>query len=725
MPGPAGGIIPYNANDPTQRSLLSMINTSEGSPTHDQGEGYVDLSGAPRDNHGFPVWGGRQGPQGRTHAAGMFQFEPHTWSGIASQHNLDFRKPQDQEAGAWYLAQQVYRQKTGGDLAAAIKRGDTASVRSALAGTWATQKGAGVRSKGGGEAGSPAFDANTFGLSPDEQRMVAQDTALGHAAALQSFGNYAKMGDVYEDEIKALDEESKRREAAYAEFQATEKKLTDSLPDQHKLENQRLLEVSDQPMQPGRVLGQFMPMMAVLLGAFGKAGVVGSLNAAAAAANAARGHDEGAIEKANNDFKNQLQIVMDQSTIVHQRLTEAIAESEGNSATIAQKANIIGAMFNIPHLQQAAMNDDVNSIIAARAAMTKGIVELYNLKKTIADTEKAEAEAKAAGGLQLSPQAQGVQAAIATVSGIPGHPSLFPSGMGMQWNANKVAAAEATTRELIKKYGLDPRDPNAGATAVYMQTADSNGALADKSSLVANSKAVGAAQGFINTMDNVIDLTKSVAQKAAGRFGSQALNRPWMWFLQNFTNDPDVINLNALLGSVADEYGNIRQAAPNTSVHLTVSMAANVEKLVNHNLTLEEMEGLFDTMHKEGEARLSGYQAAGDKSLADLQTKVSGLAGGSVQVGTDEDGQAVYGRPQAQPMYGKPPQANAPTAPTANPAYQGLTGAEKGQWVSDVEELRKWVAGKKGDPDAKAWAIQRLHQEHPDASPQQLNAAFQ
>jgi hypothetical protein len=128
----------YNPNDPNQSRFLSALalgeSGSKGSPT--VGFGGVDLSGSATDAYGFPQWAGSITPYGPTHAAGTYQFQPGTWDGIAEQYGLNFANPADQNAGAWYLAQQTYAQKTGGNLEDAIANGDYGGIASALGGQW-------------------------------------------------------------------------------------------------------------------------------------------------------------------------------------------------------------------------------------------------------------------------------------------------------------------------------------------------------------------------------------------------------------------------------------------------------------------------------------------------------------------------------------------------------------------------------------------------------------
>ena len=123
--------VAYNPNDATQQAFLKAIaagesNNATGNP-YTEGLGNVNLSGAPTDVNGFPIWSG----QGNSHAAGAYQFQPGTWSGIANQYGLNFSNPQDQNAGAWYLAQQ-----NDPNLYTDLQSGNTGAVATALASTW-------------------------------------------------------------------------------------------------------------------------------------------------------------------------------------------------------------------------------------------------------------------------------------------------------------------------------------------------------------------------------------------------------------------------------------------------------------------------------------------------------------------------------------------------------------------------------------------------------------
>ena len=135
------GEVAYNPNDPEQRSFLSALAKGESGGNYAVGWGGTDLSGATRDQYGFPQWAGRPGPEGISHAAGAYQFQPGTWKDVASKYGLDFSKPGDQDAGAWYLAQETYASKTGRSLDADLNAGYLDKLQSALSRTWTSVTG--------------------------------------------------------------------------------------------------------------------------------------------------------------------------------------------------------------------------------------------------------------------------------------------------------------------------------------------------------------------------------------------------------------------------------------------------------------------------------------------------------------------------------------------------------------------------------------------------------
>jgi hypothetical protein len=126
----------YNPSDPVQQSFLQALalgETGSSSYAATEGVGGVNLAGSATDQYGFPLWNG----QGNSHAAGPFQFQPSTWDTLAAQYGLNFANQADQNAGAWYLAQQTYSANNGGaSLEAALQSGNYQAVQQSLASIW-------------------------------------------------------------------------------------------------------------------------------------------------------------------------------------------------------------------------------------------------------------------------------------------------------------------------------------------------------------------------------------------------------------------------------------------------------------------------------------------------------------------------------------------------------------------------------------------------------------
>lgn len=134
--------VAYNPNDTWQQRFLSALSLGESGGNYNVGTGGTDLSGTATDQYGFPIWGGTITAQGPSHAAGAFQFQPGTWAQIASAHGLNFQNAADQNAGAWYLAEDQYSKFTGGgSLEDALSSGNFMTIQQALAGTWTSVTG--------------------------------------------------------------------------------------------------------------------------------------------------------------------------------------------------------------------------------------------------------------------------------------------------------------------------------------------------------------------------------------------------------------------------------------------------------------------------------------------------------------------------------------------------------------------------------------------------------
>lgn len=135
-----------SANLPREaRALLDAIAQGESDPSAKR-EGispYVILYGGGSFEgmpdrtgyNGFPEWAGKD----NSHAAGRYQFEPATWRGIVPRFGPaipNFRNPDDQDWGAWFLAQQDYQARSGAPLLNALQVRDIGGIGGVLQPTW-------------------------------------------------------------------------------------------------------------------------------------------------------------------------------------------------------------------------------------------------------------------------------------------------------------------------------------------------------------------------------------------------------------------------------------------------------------------------------------------------------------------------------------------------------------------------------------------------------------
>lgn len=158
--------VAFNSHDPVQVQFLSSLALGEsGTLGHNStfvGFGGTDLSTAPHDPFGFPT------PlnTGSSSAAGTYQFVRETWDTIANKYHLDFSHPADQNAGAWYYAQETFAQNTGGkSLTDALKSGDFTTVQGALSSVWPSVNGNGAAPQGLANSLAAGIGAEVPGLN--------------------------------------------------------------------------------------------------------------------------------------------------------------------------------------------------------------------------------------------------------------------------------------------------------------------------------------------------------------------------------------------------------------------------------------------------------------------------------------------------------------------------------------------------------------------------------
>lgn len=112
--------------DPIKKSYLDLINKREGSPGYNEAFNYVpfnDLSKHPNIYN----------KEHDTSAAGRYQINAPTWNEFAPKVGVTDFSPESQDKVAWKIAEENYKVKTGGgDLYAALKSGDPATIATAF-----------------------------------------------------------------------------------------------------------------------------------------------------------------------------------------------------------------------------------------------------------------------------------------------------------------------------------------------------------------------------------------------------------------------------------------------------------------------------------------------------------------------------------------------------------------------------------------------------------------
>jgi muramidase (phage lysozyme) len=130
--------MPLVSQADARQAFLDALAGGESEPPAHRREGYNVLCGGGRfsDLSRFPNWAGVDGPAGRSHAAGRYQFEPATWNECAVRLKLKDFRMEYQDAAAWDLAGRIYYRHCARSLGSDLMGLRLGDIQPALASTW-------------------------------------------------------------------------------------------------------------------------------------------------------------------------------------------------------------------------------------------------------------------------------------------------------------------------------------------------------------------------------------------------------------------------------------------------------------------------------------------------------------------------------------------------------------------------------------------------------------
>ena len=204
---------------------------------------------------------------------------------------------QNIEGGAKYLAQQY---KTFGDITKAQVAYNEGPAGHGVANNPETRayiariQGRDAKAANASQSADPASPQKS-----SDEKEAFDYVKTAHKAYEASLVEQENAGKLYEKRIADFEEEQKKAEADRRAALENHQKVMGSM--KPIPENK---QVQTQPMQ---VLGQFLPMLAMLGGARARSSAIGALQAAAAAMNGRKKNDEDAFKQAHETWLEQMQ----------------------------------------------------------------------------------------------------------------------------------------------------------------------------------------------------------------------------------------------------------------------------------------------------------------------------------------------------------------------------------------------------------------------------------
>lgn len=242
--------------------------------------------------------------------------------------------------------------------------------------------------------------------------ILQQILAAGKPDAAQQglYRQYSDQSEATAKGLQASNENLKAIQSGMAGLKSPDAPTSGAMPDAAEMQKQELAKVSDQPQDSMRVLGQFMPVLAIVGGAFMKKSSMAALQAATGAMNGAKANDKEAIEKAHADFTDAMNEVKTRFEQQHQAYQDAREKYGDDRAGFAAQMSIQEAQDKNDLALEALRGghlDQYTKMKDAGLAAYEKVVPLI----TAAQYHQDQAEARNAG---IDPSKRAYNDALAT-----------------------------------------------------------------------------------------------------------------------------------------------------------------------------------------------------------------------------------------------------------------------------------------------------------------------
>lgn len=546
---------------------------------------------------------------------------------------------------------------------------------------------------------------NAMDLPPQAQASLDRSFQREEELEPEVSKSLNEKAGLYQQQYDAAVDYRKNLQAITDKFSSAQERLMDSMPDEEKTRQQELAKVSDQPLDPTRVLGQFLPMIAAIGGAFTRAGATGSLNAAAAAMNAARSHDDDALKRAHEQFQDRITEVMQKSSILHDEMTTALESSKGNWEAYLASMQVLAAKYDLPAAKLALERGNVQDLLNMRESLFKAASTIQEMNIRQADLEvKQRAEDFKESQAATSKLTDAGELYIATTGryNVPGVPRV-PANLGQN---NPERGRIINTMADRSENRWHTGDPEQNAILDIAQSVQMRGVA---EGVQKTNQMRVQVKGFVAGAENLAKSVEAeIGRGAAGPTGTRLVDRFIQAARTNAWTDKDVIELRNNLMELQRESGKIMEGSTGSVRAVGDKTSADMEKAISGDMSAEGIQAAITALRNGWTARVDGL----DQEINDANNQILSEAGRRSQPMPGDDGSPTV-------VTTAPPAPAAPAKPTYGP---GLEAGEKGHWVSQVEAARQAVREHRFTVER---VEETLHEDFPNASEAQIKAAVE